>query len=94
MKIETSKLLLAADFTAALLLTGAVVAGAWLGHDSYQASAVAACWDAQLTAAVSFYYWKAKNENRSKYAMTMVKDLAEKYGIDSVIGLANTILRD
>ena len=94
MKIETSKLLLAADFTAALLLSGAVVAGAWLGHDSYQISTVAACWDAQLTAAVSFYYWKAKNENRSKYAMDLVRQFADAYGIDSAIALANTILRD
>lgn len=94
MKIQTSKVILAVDFTAALLLTGAVVAGAWLGRDVYQVTAVCACWDAQLTAAVGFYYWKAKNENRSKYAMELVRDLAKEYGIENVISLANTVLKD
>lgn len=94
MKIQTSKVILAVDFTTALLLTGAVVAGAWLGRDVYQVTAVCACWDAQLTAAVGFYYWKAKNENRSKYAMELVRDLAKEYGIENVISLANTVLKD
>lgn len=94
MKVQTSKLILAVDFTVAILLTVAVVAGAWLGRDVYQVTAVSACWDAQMTAAVGFYYWKAKNENRSKYAMALVQDLAEKYGIENVISLANTVLKD
>lgn len=94
MKIETSKLILIMDFTVAVLLTAVVVIGVWLERDAYQVTVIAACWDAQLTAAVGFYYWKAKNENRSKYAMGLVKDLAEKYGMDAVIGLANTILKD
>ena len=94
MKIETSKLILIVDFAVAILLTAVVVAGVWLGKDAYQVTVTAACWDAQMTAAVGFYYWKAKNENRSKYAMGLVKDLAGKYGMDAVIGLANTILKD
>lgn len=94
MKIETSKLILAVDFTVAILLTAAVVVGAWLGRDVYQVTTVAACWDAQMTAAVGFYFWKAKNENRSKYAMQLVQDLAKEYGIENVISLANTVLKD
>lgn len=94
MKIETSKLILVVDFIVAIILTAVVVVGTWLGKEMYQVTTVAACWDAQLTAAVGFYYWKAKNENRSKHAMALVRDLAEKYGMDSVIGLANTILKD
>ncbi len=94
MKIPTSKLILAVDFAVAILLTGAVAAGAWLGRDVYQVTAVCACWDAQMTAAVGFYYWKAKNENRSKYAMALVRDLAQEYGIENVISLANTVLKD
>lgn len=94
MKIRTSKLILAVDFAVAITLTAAVVIGAWTGKDVYQVTAVAACWDAQMTAAVGFYYWKAKNENRSKYAMQLVKDLAGEYGIENVISLANTVLKD
>ncbi len=94
MRIQTSKLILAVDFIVAILLTAAVVLGAWLGRDVYQVTAVAACWDAQMTAAVGFYYWKAKNENRSKHAMALVQDLAKEYGIENVISLANTVLKD
>lgn len=94
MRIETSKLILAVDFAVAILLTAVVVIGVWLGKDAYQVTVTAACWDAQMTAAVGFYYWKAKNENRSKHAMGLVKELAGEYGMDAVIGLANTILKD
>ena len=94
MKIQTSKLILLVDFLIALILTSIVVAGVWQEKDMYQITVISACWDAQLTAAVAFYFWKAKNENRSKYAMQLVRDLAEKYGIEPVVELANTILKD
>lgn len=94
MKIETSKLILVVDFAVAIILTAVAVVGCWTGGDSYQVTTVVASWDVQLATAVAFYFWKAKNENRHKYAMALVRDLAEKYGMDSVIGLANTILKD
>jgi hypothetical protein len=55
---------------------------------------ISALWDAQLAVAVGFYYWKAKNENRSKYAMQLIKDLAERYEIEYVVHLAEVILKD
>lgn len=94
MKIQTSKLILLVDYIVAILLTVAVVVGAYLEHDMYQVSTVAVGWDAQLAVATGFYYWKAKNENRSKHAMILVKDLAEAYGIENVVNLAQTILKD
>lgn len=44
--------------------------------------------------AVGFYYWKSKNENRSKYMQKFVKQLAEKYGIDSSLRAADIVLKD
>ena len=44
--------------------------------------------------AVGFYYWKSKNENRSKYMQKFVKQLAEKYGIDSSLRAAEIVLKD
>lgn len=92
--MSTSKFVLLVDFTVAVFLTVAVTVGAFLGRDMSPAVAVTACWDGQLGIAVGFYYWKAKNENRSKYAMKLVKQLAKEYGIENVIQLAQTVLKD
>lgn len=41
-----------------------------------------------------FYYWKSKNENRSKYAQKFVKLFAKEYGIDAAIRIAEVVLKD
>lgn len=41
-----------------------------------------------------FYIWKSKAENREKIALSMVDELADKYGIENVIQLLDTILED
>lgn len=41
-----------------------------------------------------FYLWKAKNENRAKYAQRFVMKFADKYGIDAAIRLAEVVLKD
>lgn len=92
--MKTSKLILLVDFTIAILLTVAVTSGSYLGRDMSQVTAIAIAWDGQLAVAIGFYYWKAKNENRSKYAMKLVKELAEKYGMENVVNLAQIILKD
>lgn len=92
--MKTSKVILLADFTIAILLAVAVTTGAYLDKDMSQVAAIAVGWDAQLAVATGFYYWKAKNENRSKYAMRLVKQLANEYGIENVVNLAQTILKD
>lgn len=92
--MQTSKLILLVDFIVAILLTVAVAVGAFLEKDMSQLAAVTVGWDGQLATAIGFYYWKSKNENRSKHAMRLVKDLAKKYGIENVINLAEVILKD
>lgn len=39
---------------------------------------------AEFSAATGFYYWKAKAENKAKYAQRYIAELAEKYGIEHV----------
>lgn len=92
--MKTSKLILLADFIIAFLLAVAVTFGAFLDKEMSQVAAIAIGWDGQLAVATGFYYWKAKNENRSKYAMRLVKELANEYGIENVINLAQTVLKD
>ena len=48
-----------------------------------------------VTAAVTAVYsWKAKAENKIKLTNIMVKDLADKYGIDAVVSLLGITLSD
>lgn len=94
LQLHTSKFILLIDFIVAIGLAIVVIVGSFLDKDMSNIATITAFWDAQMTAAVGFYYWKAKNENRSKHAMQLVKDLAEKYGIENVARLAEIILKD
>ena len=49
---------------------------------------------AEVTALNGFYVWKAKNENRAKYAQRFIAEIAEKYGIESAALIAETVLKD
>lgn len=93
-KRETSKALIWLDIAIAVVVTGAVLVGEFTAHDMTASAIVAGLWDAQLAAVLGFYLWKAKNENRSKHAMALVRELADKYGMDSVARLAEIILKE
>lgn len=91
---ETSKILLFIDVIVAITLTAIVVYGAFYGVDMSNVTMIAGLWDAQLGVVIGAYFWKSKNENRSKHAMQLVRDLAEKYGFENVVNLAEVILKD
>ena len=40
------------------------------------------------------YLWKSKVENRHKYAQLYVKEIADKYGVDVAIRIAEVVLRE
>ena len=48
----------------------------------------------ELTAVNGFYLWKAKNENRSKYALKYMDKIARKYDPDTAIRIAEIVLKD
>lgn len=41
-----------------------------------------------------FYLWKAKNENRAKYAQQFVLEFADKYGFEAAVQIAQIVLQD
>jgi hypothetical protein len=45
-------------------------------------------------AATGFYYWKARNENRAKFAQKFLRDLAEEYGVDNALRVSEIVLKD
>ncbi len=49
---------------------------------------------AEISVYSTFYLWKSRVENRHKYAQLYVKEIAEKYGVDVAIRIAEVVLRE
>ena len=92
--MTTSKLIILFSWISALVLTIVVILGSFIGIDTSNITTITSLAWGELTAAHAFYYWKSKNENRSKHAMKLVKSLATEYGIDAVTNLASVILQE
>lgn len=92
--MEFSKKLVIITLFLALLLTGLTVLFPAVGIPAdglYIVTPLA--WTA-FDVALGFYFWKSKNENRSKYTQKFVKQMAEKYGIDAALRAAEIVLKD
>lgn len=91
----TTKIIVFVDLSIALILNAIVVYGVfWGAVDMTPLTILAGLWDGQLGLVIGFYLWKSKNENRSKHAMSLVRELADKHGIEAVTQLAEIILKD
>lgn len=49
---------------------------------------------AETGTATAFYYWKSKNENRTKYGQMFLREFAEKWGADVAIRMSEIVLKD
>lgn len=49
---------------------------------------------AETTASSGFYLWKAKNENRSKYAIKYIESLPESYTAEEKARFLEIVLKD
>lgn len=93
--METSKKLVYLSDSIAICLSAAVICGTFFTDRDIGALAQVSV--ASLTecgVANGFYYWKAKNENRYKYVIRLIREWAEKYGIDAVIRIADIVLKE
>lgn len=88
--MEWSKKILIFSYSVLLFLILVFLAAC----DKSAAATVLCAWMAECGAATGFYFWKAKNENRSKYAVKFVKELADRYGIDGTARIIETVLKD
>nr|DAF67461.1 MAG TPA: hypothetical protein [Caudoviricetes sp.] len=90
MRMEWSKKILVFSYFVLAVLIFVFLAES----DKSSAAAVLCAWIAECGAATGFYFWKAKNENRSKYALKFVEKLADRYGIESTSRILETVLKD
>lgn len=49
---------------------------------------------AETGAATAYYYWKAKNENRAKYAQRFLRDIARNGDSETALRMAEIVLKD
>lgn len=92
--MEFSKKITVLSWAVALILTAlAVLLPIWQVSIEGIVAALPLCW-AEVAAANGFYFWKSKNENRSKYAMRYVDKIARLYDIDTAVRIAEIVLKD
>ena len=94
MKIDTSKKLIWTHVTVSVLLCVATIVTNYLGFDVTALAALAGTSLAITGAWGGVYFWKAKNENRAKYAQRFLKQFADKYGADVAVRVAEIVLKD
>lgn len=85
--METSKRLVYLVGTVTILLIIACAFGAQLAEITIASIGA-------FTAICAFYLWKAKNENRAKYAQKFMEKWAEKYGAEAVVQITEIVTRD
>ena len=93
-KMEFSKKMLLLHIAISVALCTYVV---WGAHRGLDVTAVAVLAGTSLVTDGTwggFYLWKAKNENRDKYAQRFLKQFADKYGADIAIRAAEIVLKD
>ena len=92
--MEFSKKLAVLSWAVALVLTTLSVILPMMGYSIEGIiTALPFSWG-EVTVVQGFYFWKSKNENRSKYAQLFVKQIGEKYGFESAMRMAETVLKD
>lgn len=92
--MEFSKKALTAHICLSILLCLITVYGTVKGFD---VTAIAVLAGTSLVADGTwggFYLWKAKNENRAKYAQRFIKQFADKYGAETACRIAEIVLKD
>lgn len=94
MKTETTKILLVLSWAVTLIFSALAALFPILGISADGIETIAPLAWAEVTALNGFYVWKAKNENRAKYAQRFIAEIAEKYGIESAALIAETVLKD
>lgn len=93
--MEFSKKLLIFSWTVTLILTVLTVWMALTGRPGVDTMSVitSLSW-AESTTQTGFYHWKAKNENRAKYAQRFLHDIAREWGPETAIRMAEIVLKD
>ena len=94
-KITCSKKVVILSFLIMVAIIGATIYGIFGTEKDMTVLGTLTGTSVVETAAVTTgYLWKAKAENKIKLVNQLIKDNADKYGIDAVVSLAGIVLSD
>lgn len=92
--MEFSKKLLLCSAAVTLILTALTI---WMSQAAMPLDAMLVITPLAWTetgAATGFYFWKAKNENRAKYAQQFLRDITKDWDAETAIRIAEIVLKD
>lgn len=92
--MEFSKKLLISSAAVTLILTALTI---WMSQNAMPLDAMLVITPLTWTetgAATGFYFWKAKNENRAKYAQQFLREITEGWDAETAIRIAEIVLKD
>lgn len=92
--MEFSKKLLYFSWAITLILTSLLVYNSVVSMPIDGLLAVASLSWTETGVSTGYYYWKAKNENRAKYAQNFLKEVANEWGVDTAMRMAEIVLKD
>lgn len=92
--MEFSKKLLVFSWAVTFIITTLTVAFSLLYLPTDAMYVIAPLAWAETATATGYYFWKAKNENRAKYAQQFLEQLADKWGTEAALRVAETVLKD
>lgn len=92
--MEFSKKTLIFKYFVSFVLVVTTIVGTLMGYDVTALAALAGGSILIDGYDTKHYFWKARNENRAKYAQKFVLKFADKYGIEAALRLAETVLRE
>lgn len=92
--MDFSKKMLILHILITVCLCATTIVGSILGVDVTAVGLLAGTSFVTDGAWGGFYLWKAKNENRAKYAQKFIRVIADRYGIDAAIQISQIVLKD
>lgn len=92
--MELSKKLLYFSWAITLLLTSLLVYSSLVSLPLEGLLTVASLSWGETGVSTGYYYWKAKNENRAKYAQKFLKEIANEWDVDTAVRMAEIVLKE
>lgn len=93
-KIPFTKVIMAAMILTNVAVVAFICLMMWRTNDLSPAPYLAMGEGGAMITWLGSYAWKEKNANRSKYAMEFVDKIADRYGPDVAVRVAEVVLKD
>lgn len=94
-KIQTSKIGIVLSWASSWILSIIAIIGVFFTNKDMSILATI-CGFSWVETGIydAVYNWKSKCENRSKYAQCWVEKMADKYGIENITSIIQSIIQD